>query len=480
MRAAGLFLPAAAGASSPEEAVRAYCLANGHQLVGLFTAGPSETPEDAYQQMVAALKVRPALVVVPDSTHFAPDLEAAAARLLELRALGCEIQCADARLPDLVLNALDRLGLQGRWPSRQRRIRQAIMSKASRGEVLGRTPYGYLAGLDGLLTPAQAEAEVVRSIFAWYAGRRAAALAPVVATAPPPAASAATPAQDGIGLRLIAQRLNGQGVRTRQGLPWTPLTVRNVLRNRTYLGLYSRYGVWISGAHPPIVERALFNRAQAILDKRKPRQAVDKAAGEPFLLSGLLRCGVCGRGVFGLTRRRSWARKDGTKRSVVYRYYECSFRPPARSRSGDAGDHPSWRAEDLEQAVRAAVAGMAPAAGPAAPAPGPEALEGPLPRPASRGRPKAVVSAERDFMRTLRNVAAGRARSDDLAAALERLRAVSAASASGSGQNPPDGQAVRPASQSSSERDRIAAAVAHIVVHDGRVEAVPRRAASAP
>lgn len=439
MRAVGFHLTPAPGnpggqqvsSPSPADGIRDYCQRNGHQLVEMFAAAEVGEQASAFQKMTGNFHGpagRPALVVVPDATHLAPDLETLAGRLLELRAAGADIRCADPLLPDIVLNGLDRLSLRGVRDKRQARVRRSVLAKAARGEVLGRVPYGYAPGLDGMLRPVPAEAEVVRWMFMLYAGERgqgeAAARGPAVLgqgdTAP--------------GLRRIASRLNHEGLKTRTGRPWTPVAIVGILRNRTYAGVYARYGTLIGRAHTPIVDRALFNAVQARLLAKRPAPAA--RSHSLFLLSGLVRCGMCGQSVFGLTRRRAWTLRDGTKRSQVYRYYECREHAPRHSAPLEATAHPSWRAERLEGAVLSALsAGLAAPGGsradspeitqvqveeaPATARPGPAVAA----RGASRRRQGGLALTEREFVRTLRQIAAGRARMSDLDSALVALRA---------------------------------------------------------
>ena len=49
--------------------------------------------------------------------------------------------------------------------------------------------------------------------------------------------------KDGLGIRRIARRLNEEGLRTRRDGLWSMVTVRDILRNRAYVGTYSRFGV---------------------------------------------------------------------------------------------------------------------------------------------------------------------------------------------------------------------------------------------
>ena len=460
-------------APSPADGIRDFCRQNGHQLVEMFAAAESGEQASAFRRMTGSFRGpagRPALVVVPDATHLAPDLETLAGRLLELRSAGADIRCADPLLPDIILNALERLSLRGLRDKRQARVRRSVLAKAARGEVLGRVPYGYAAGLDGMLRPVPAQADAIHRMFLLYAGDRGQGAVTTTVRAAPGQGDTAP------GLRRIANRLNAEGLRTRKGLPWTPVAVAGILRNRAYAGVYSRYGTMIGGAHTPIVDRALFNAVQARLQARRPTPAARSPA--PFLFGGLVRCGVCGQGVFGLTRRRSWALKDGSKRSQVYRYYECRARSPVQPASPDSSAHPSWRAERLEEAVLSALG-----AGPGQPPAGTAVTEArgaerpgapPGARAAFRSGKGGLALAEREFVSMLRRIAAGRARMSDLDTALGALRA--ARSAAVQAPAPQEASAGPGAARTAgaAEESAIVASVDRIILHADRVQVIRR------
>ncbi|MDG0867752.1 recombinase family protein [Candidatus Lucifugimonas marina] len=354
--------------------------------------------------MIASFKganARLALVIVPDASHLAEDIETLVARLLELDKLGTEVRCTDPNRPDALQSGEELLGLGGRSPQRQARIRDAIVAKASRGEVLGRTPFGYEAGTDGLLKPAEAEAELVKEIFTTYAG--------------PWHAEDSKPL-GGPGLRAIARSLNDRGLLTRSGRPWSALAISGILKNRTYLGTYTRYGVRIAGSHEPLVEREIFNRADAVTKSRKPIRR--RATEPPYLLGGIARCDLCGRGLSGLTRRRAWKRVDGTSASKSYRYYECPSRDARSERAVGVSRHSSWHADELEKAVLDQIRQWGV-------------------RTKKKLRPvvgdtqaEEISEAEREFTRAVRAVASAYGTLKDLAAPLQRLEKARAADGS--------------------------------------------------
>ncbi len=351
-----------------------FCQSGGHQLTAILGAEVenrllegveaelNEGTGSAYQrhtppefgdeqfaglmELIEGRHGRPALIVIPDSTHLAPDLETLVERLLYIRRSGSDAICTDLEMPDPLQNGEELLGLRGEPDWLRKRIREKIREKASRGQVLGRTPYGYRCGADGTLKPVPEEASVVEKIFEWYAGDSEAE-----------SDENGPDSTNGLGMRLIAQRLASENIPTRTGKPWSTATVSIILKNRVYVGTYSRYGFMVSGNHEPIIGRSLFRKAQDALMVKQRQRRLSKSE-DPFLLGGLLTCGHCGHGVPGLTRRRSWRRQDDTTASKTYRYYEfyeCQHRRAAKNDVDNGFRCPKWRANDLDGEVRKAI-----------------------------------------------------------------------------------------------------------------------------
>jgi len=172
--------------------------------------------------------------------------------------------------------------------------------------------------------------------------------------------------RDGLGIRLIARRLNEENMRTRRGGLWSMVTVRDILRNRTYLGTYSRFGVRVPASHPPLISPDDFRRVQERLDSRRPELGKRKAS--LFLLSGLAYCGYCGNKMIGVSRRQRWQRRDGSERGAEYRYYQCESRT-----NRSLCDYHTRRAAALEEDVRQAILGEGQSLAPVLPRAGVEA-----------------------------------------------------------------------------------------------------------
>jgi DNA invertase Pin-like site-specific DNA recombinase len=177
-------------------------------------------------------------------------------------------------------------------------------------------------------------------------------------------------AEDGMGLRAIANVLNVEGVGSPRGPEWariysgawTASTVRSILTNPLYVGdlVWNRrtdarffkivdgraserrdaYGarlvpnpekdwVKIPNAHPGIVSHRLFEAAQKARSSRGGSETQRKG-GRPsawngrrsrFLLSGLLECARCGGRYQGCRRTKGKPRNDGSP--VRTYYYGC-------------------------------------------------------------------------------------------------------------------------------------------------------------
>ena len=192
-----------------------------------------------------------------------------------------------------------------------RKVRGGQEMRVREGRIFGRVKFGYRMGGDGRLVPHEEEAKVVRMVYDWYLN-------------------------ESIGLREIAKRLNAMGVLTHEGKQWGVSSTRLLFTDpESYLGdvTYGKYArstardgsvtvrrrgegfLRVKGAHPAILDA---DTVEAALRKRRLRSEMrGRAAGSPYLLSGLIRCGKCG-GRMQVTysgdarEKRRWA------------YYVCS------------------------------------------------------------------------------------------------------------------------------------------------------------
>ncbi len=159
-----------------------------------------------------------------------------------------------------------------------------------------------------------------------------------------------------MGIRQVANRLGELGVPSpRAGKTvWSSSTVRRILLNESYVTGKTHIRKWdTTGTHlnkyrpeeekisrnlrpehewvamsiPPIIDQALWDEAQLRLNNaRRKTETWDTAE---YLLSGLLRCGVCGKTWHGYSTSKTNA--SGVKRRTMY--YVCTNRAPGPPKS---------------------------------------------------------------------------------------------------------------------------------------------------
>lgn len=271
-----------------------------------------------------ALQARPddpLTIVVADVAVLGPSVRAQWTRALQLAACGAELRVADGRAPDDALMAA--WSARGPIDRRRERTLEGMRRRAIRGEPLGRAPYGYRIERDdrpdggrSRLAPDPDEAPVVQRVFDWYV-------------------------DDGEGIRRIAARLNADGVATRRGGAWNMASVRDLLRNPVYTGLYRRLGITIAGAHPPLVPPETFRAVARRMSERRTASASTRARRD-YALSGVARCGYCGARLVGAAR----VAPGGGE----HRYYRCG----AAQGQGRCRAH-TRHADELEEAVLSAL-----------------------------------------------------------------------------------------------------------------------------
>jgi site-specific DNA recombinase len=130
------------------------------------------------------------------------------------------------------------------------------------------------------------------------------------------------------GVKAVANWLNGQGYRTRQGGMWSIGTLHQLLTNPVYGGRWRFNHVdsrtrrrkadaeQIFADAPAIIAPEHFANVQALLKGRNPRIAPPRSVTGPILLTGLAFCSLC-QGAMSL-------RTGTSKTGKVHRYYGCS------------------------------------------------------------------------------------------------------------------------------------------------------------
>ncbi|MDN9009858.1 recombinase family protein [Brevibacillus laterosporus] len=127
----------------------------------------------------------------------------------------------------------------------------------------GHSPFGYHFDKDFTCTIIEQEARVVEKIYQWYA--------------------------EGFGYRSIAKQLNEMDVSPRIAKRWNHISVRDILLNDMYIGVYRWGNKIVLDNHPPIISKQLFAKVKKTMEG-KSGQSPRKGK---FPLTGILRCGDC-------------------------------------------------------------------------------------------------------------------------------------------------------------------------------------------
>lgn len=136
----------------------------------------------------------------------------------------------------------------------------------------------------------------------------------------------------GKGLKTIVRELNEQGVRSIRGTEFTINSLRAILHNEAYIGIYRFSDIVIEGGMPTLVTKEQFEAAQArfALNKRKGAQIASGVKEEDaprYWLTGHLYCGDCGETMQGV----SGTSRTGTKHYYYYcagqRHRRCKKKP---------------------------------------------------------------------------------------------------------------------------------------------------------
>ena len=129
------------------------------------------------------------------------------------------------------------------------KVKRGQLSAVQQGRYgTGPAPYGYRRGKEGEkpLVVDDREAEVVRIVFREYLRHRSTG--------------------------KVVSYLHSRSVYTRKGNKWSRQAVAIILSNRTYRGRVTYGDVETQGLHDPIIEPALFYKANALKERKRRRK----------------------------------------------------------------------------------------------------------------------------------------------------------------------------------------------------------------
>ena len=161
--------------------------------------------------------------------------------------------------------------------------------------INGNVPLGYTVDLEHRYQIDEDEAQLVREIFEDYCR--------------------------GLTTKAITDDLNERGFKTKKGNKWNKNSIRSILKNEKYIGIYRYMDIVVKDGIPAIVDKELFDMVQNRFKKAKTRS---RKTDVDFLLTSKLYCGECGSPMVG---------DSGTSKTNAERhyYYTCVSRKRKRS-----------------------------------------------------------------------------------------------------------------------------------------------------
>ena len=176
-------------------------------------------------------------------------------------------------------------------------IKRGMKENALQCKVTGgTTPLGYRISENKTYEVDPAGAKIIREIFEMYAG--------------------------GVSATQIVNYCNKQGYRTARGGSFNKNSLRTILLNDKYIGVYRYEDVEIEGGIPAIIDKELFEKVQATFHHNHAARARNKANAD-YLLTTKLFCGHCGSNMVG---------ECGTSRNgETHYYYKCTDRKRSHS-----------------------------------------------------------------------------------------------------------------------------------------------------
>lgn len=278
---------------------RAFAKKYGIAIVGEYcdkalTGTSDKRPE--FQRMIRdSAKGQFSVVITWKSDRFARSRYDSAIYKYKLKQNGIRLLYAKESIPDgpegIILESVMEGFAEYYSANLSQNVRRGNYDSALKRQTLGQTVYGLRRGADKRFELDPATAPVVLRIFEEYSAGRSA--------------------------KDIYTALNAEGFRTSRGNPFNKNSLRRILQNEKYAGVYEFADIRDENGIPPIVDRELFEKVQKMVEKHHRAPASNKYDGG-FLLTAKLFCGECGKPMTG----------DGgtSKNGTVYSYYICNGR----------------------------------------------------------------------------------------------------------------------------------------------------------
>lgn len=282
-----------------QSAARAYAVARGYNLIHEYIdramTGRNDDREEFQKMLSDATKHKFKVIILWKIDRFGRNREEITFNKYHCKKNGVRVEYVAENVPQSPEGVILESVLEGmaEYYSLQlsQNIRRGQLESAKKAQCVGgNRPLGYRTGPDKKFIIDPDTAPTVQTVFKMYA-------------------AGSTTAE-------IINHLNAQGLRTLRGHPFTKNSLRTMLTNEKYIGVYTYKDIIrIEDAIPPLIDKDTFDKVQKLLkiNKRAPAHKWSRA---DYLLTDKMFCGYCGSNMAG----ESGTGKSGAK----YNYYLCT------------------------------------------------------------------------------------------------------------------------------------------------------------
>ena len=271
---------------------------NGYRIIAEYidraTTGTEAENRPEFQRMIAdSAKRQFQGILVYQLDRFARNRYDSATYKAKLKKNGVKVLSARENITDDASGVLMESVLEGMAEyfsaELSQKVKRGMTLTAEKCEFTGSgVPLGYKI-IDKKFTVNEEEAPIVKRIFEMYLA--------------------------GKTMVDIIRYLNENGLKTSYGNSYNKSSIRRILTNRKYLGIYIYRDIEIPGGVPQIIDEVTFEQAQMLLEKNKKAPARAKAAEENYLLTTRLFCGHCSCAMTGMSGK--------SKTGKIHQYYAC-------------------------------------------------------------------------------------------------------------------------------------------------------------
>ncbi|MCR4789264.1 MAG: recombinase family protein [Lachnospiraceae bacterium] len=299
------------------KAAHAYADAHGFTIIREYAdeaISGSKNDRKDYQRMLAEINtLKPEALILWKTDRFSRSDDARFDKMI-IRNAGCRIHYVAEVTPDDSPESLFMENIMEDMATYYLRqlscnVKRGQEYNYERGLYLGVKMLGYTTEGEGRhnkrYIPDPVTAPIVQMIFSDYVG--------------------------GMSMQDICNKLNGQGIRTVRNKLFTVNSIRAILKNPAYTGVYKYADHVKEDGMPVLVSKELYEKAQQKLGFNKKfgaqnARGLDDNKSPRFWLTGKLYCGECGESMQGTS---------GTSRTgAKHYYYSCNDQHKGRRGKG--------------------------------------------------------------------------------------------------------------------------------------------------